>query len=118
MRSSFVVLALATLGLTAMAQAADVYRPPAYGRATAPPQPAYGSAPPPAYAPPPVVAYGAAPGVVAAPEGPAYIVSQPTYQPGGEYVQGPFLVDARRYYRDCWFEWGQLRCVLRPRWFW
>jgi hypothetical protein len=117
MRSGFVVLALATLGLTSMAQAADIYRPPAYGRAPAPP-PAYGYAPPPAYAPPPVVAYGPSPGVIAAPEGPAYIVSQPAYQPGSEYVQGPFLVDARRYYRNCWIEWGQPRCALTPLWFW
>jgi hypothetical protein len=114
MRSGFVVLALATLGFTSMAQAADIYRPPGYGRA---PAPAYGYAPP-AYAPPPVVAYGPAPGVIAAPEGPAYIVSQPAYQPGDEYVQGPFLVDGRRYYRACWFEWGQRRCALGPSWFW
>jgi hypothetical protein len=103
-------------GLLAPAQAADIYGPPGYGRAPAPP-PAYGYVPPPAYAPP-VVAYGAPPGVIAAPEGPAYIVSQPAYQPGDEYVQSPFLVDGRRYYRTCWIEWGQRRCVLRPTWFW
>ena len=95
-------------------QAADIYGPPpAYG---AGPPPAYRAAPPPVayvtppvYGPPPVVAYGPPPGVIAAPEGPAYIVQQPAYQPGSEYAQ----VD-RRPYLDCWFEWGQRRCALRP----
>ena len=29
-----------------------------------------------------------------------------------------FLVDGRRYYRECWIEWGQRRCSLKPRWWW
>lgn len=107
------------------AYAADVYPPPAYGAAPPPayqpPPPAYGYAPPPAYGQPPVVAYGPPVygrprGIIVAPEGPAYQVSEPAYQPGDEYVQGPALVDGRRYYRDCWFEWGYRRCTLRPRW--
>jgi hypothetical protein len=51
-----------------------------------------------------------------APEGPAYEVSEPAYQPGDEYIQGPALVDGRRYYRDCWWEWGYRRCALKSRW--
>ena len=108
-----------------LAYAADVYPPPAYGAAPPPAyQPrGYVQAPPPAYGPPPVVAYGppvyARPrGIIVAPEGPAYEVSEPAYQPGDEYVQGPALVDGRRYYRDCWWEWGYRRCALKPRWRW
>ena len=76
-----------------------------------------------AYGPPPAVAYGppiyARPrGIIVAPEGPAYEVSEPAYQPGDEYVQGPALVDGRRYYRECWWEWGYRRCALKSalRW--
>ena len=92
--------------------AADIYAPsPGYGAAPPPayrPPPAYGYAPPPVYVRPP--------GVIAAPEGPAYVVPGPVYQPGDEYVEAPVAVDARRYYRDCWWEWGYRRCALRPRW--
>jgi hypothetical protein len=106
----------ATLGAT---QAADVYvPPPAYGVAPPPtyvPPPRYGYAP--GYGPPPVVAYAPPPGVIAVPQGPAYIVSQPAYQAGDEYVQTPVLVGPQ-HYRACWFEWGQLRCIVRPRWWW
>jgi len=121
MRSGFIVLAFVMVGAGFVpAQAADIYGP-AYGAAPPPayrpPPPRYGYVPPP-YGPPPVVAYGPPPGVVAAPEGPAYIVSQPAYQPGDEYVEAPALVDGRRYYRECWVEWGQRRCALKPRWFW
>jgi hypothetical protein len=98
--------------------------PPAYGVAPPPPPygppPAYGyPAPPPAYgyAPPPV--YRRPPGVVAAPEGPAYVVPSPAYQAGSEYEEAPVAVDARRYYRDCWWEWGFRRCAVRSKyWFW
>ena len=106
--------------------AADVYPPPSYGAAPPPayqsPPPGYVQAPPPqVYGPPPAVAYGppvyARPrGVIVAPEGPAYEVSEPAYQPGDEYVQGPALVDGRRYYRECWWDWGYRRCALKPRW--
>jgi hypothetical protein len=119
------VIAAIGASLWAPAYAADVYPPPAYGAAPPPayqaPPPAYGYAPPPVYGQPPVVAYGPPvygrpQGIIVAPEGPAYQVSEPAYQPGDEYVQGPALVDGRRYYRDCWFEWGYRRCTLRPRW--
>jgi hypothetical protein len=113
MRTLIVACTLAVLGASGAAQAADVYVPP----------PRYGYAPPPrVYAPPPQV-YVAPPvvyerpaGIIAVPQGPAYVVPAPVYQPGDEYAQEPFLVDARRYYRDCWFENGQRRCTLWPRW--
>jgi hypothetical protein len=122
---TLVLSIVAVIAALSLAHAADVYPPPAYGAAPPPayqpPPPAYGYAPPPAYRQPPVVAYGPPvygrpPGIIVAPEGPAYQVSEPAYQPGDEYVQGPALVDGRRYYRDCWFEWGYRRCTLRPRW--
>jgi hypothetical protein len=119
MRAALLTAALMALGVgvaSVPAQAADIYRPsPAYGAAPppayrpAPPPVAY-VAPPPVYGPPPVVAYGPPPGVITAPEGPAYLVQQPAYQPGSEYT----YVD-RRPYLDCWIEWGQRRCVLSPR---
>ena len=111
---TLVLSVIAVLSASALtpAYAADVFPPPAYG--AAPPPPA-------AYGPPPAVAYGppvyARPrGIIVAPEGPAYEVSEPAYQPGDEYIQGPALVDGRRYYRDCWWEWGYRRCVLKSRW--
>ena len=117
MRAALSIAALVALGVgmvSVPAQAADIFGPPpAYGAAPptayrpAPPPVAYVT--PPVYGPPPVVAYGPPPGVIAAPEGPAYIVQQPAYQPGSEYEQ----VD-RRTYLDCWIEWGQRRCTLGP----
>jgi hypothetical protein len=116
---------LAVLAGTSLAQAGD-FPPPGYRNA---PPPAYGYAPPPAYgyAPPPVVAYGPPyapaprnqpmpPGFVAAPEGPVYAVPGPSYQAGDEYESAEVLVDNRRYYRECWWEWGYRRCAVRPRW--
>ncbi len=130
---------LAVLGAIAMtsAHAADVYvpPPPAYGAAPppayGPPPPAYGPpgyapAPtvyvsPPAYVQPPRVYYGEAVPqpyygrprtVIAAPEGPAYVVPAPASQPGDEYVEAPAFVDGRRYYRNCWWNWGYRRCGL------
>ena len=96
MRAALLTAAFVALGVgvaSVPAQAADIYGPPpAYGAA---PPPAYRPAPPvayvtppPVYGPPPVVAYGPPPGVIAAPEGPAYIVQQPAYQPGSEYERG------------------------------
>ena len=76
---------------------------------------------PPAYGPPPVVAYGppvyARPrGIIVAPEGPAYEVSEPAYQPGDEYVQGPrWSMDAATIANAGW-DWGYRRCALKPRW--
>jgi hypothetical protein len=114
MRAALLTAAL-TVGLAVVsvpsAQAADIYGPPpAYGAVPVyrPAPPVAYVAPPPAYGPPPVVAYG--PGVIAAPEGPAYLVQQPAYPAGSEYVQVE-----RRPVLDCWFEWGQRRCVWRAR---
>ena len=55
--------------------------------------------------------------IITDPAGSAYVVPAPAYQPGSEYFQGPVLVDATRYYRNCWWEWGYYRCALIPRWF-
>jgi hypothetical protein len=130
MRTLMLVASIALAGsLSVSAEAADVV-PPDYG----PPPPGYGAAPPPppAYGPPPAYAYpapsygyapppvyGRPPGVIAAPEGPAYVVPGPAYQAGGEYEEQPVGVDARRYYRECWWEWGYRRCAVRSKyWFW
>jgi hypothetical protein len=109
---------LATIAFApAPGRAADIYTPPppVYGAAPPPPPVAYVPQPY-AYAPPP--AYMRGPGIIAVPEGPAYVVPGPAYQAGGEYEEAPALVDARRYYRDCWWEWGYRKCVLRPRALW
>lgn len=58
----------------------------------------------------------APPGIMVVPQGPAYVVPQPLYQPGSEYFQAPFLVDARRYTRHCFLEQGQPKCILWDRW--
>ena len=118
-------MAIAGAALTS-ARAADNLPPPAYGNAPPPayaaPPPAYGYAPPPAYGyAPPVYAPASPyrrvpPGYVVAPEGPAYAVPAPNYQAGDEYEANEVLVDNRRYYRDCWWEWGFRRCALKPRW--
>jgi len=109
MRTALSTAALVALGVGVVsvpAQAADIYGPPPAYRP--PPPPVAYVTPPPVYGPPPVVAYGPPPGVIAAPEGPAYFVQQPAYQPGGEYT----YVD-RWTYLDCWIEWGQRRCAPR-----
>ena len=102
-------LAVAIAGSALMpAHAGDFYTPP-------PPyvdaRPTYG------YAPPPF--YRRAPGVIAAPEGPAYVVPGPAYQAGDEYESGPVLVDGRRYYRECWWNWGFRQCAIKSKyWAW
>jgi hypothetical protein len=102
----------ALLATTAV-HAADVYVPaPAYG--LAPPPPRYAA--PVVIPAPPVVAYAPAPGLITVPGGPSYFVQQPAYQAGSEYVAGPLEVAGPGYYRQCWFEWGQRRCVIRPAW--
>ena len=37
-------------------------------------------------------------------------------QPGTEYVDAPIVMEGRRYYRDCWWDWGRRRCELKPWW--
>jgi hypothetical protein len=89
------------------AHAADVYASPAY-RA-----PRAASVAPPRYTVPVVVERPM--GVITVPEGWAYVVPQPAYQAGHEYVQSPVLLDGRAY-RRCWHEWGQLRCAVWRGW--
>ena len=132
--------ALLTASISAAIVAASLLPMPGHAADNLPP-PAYGYVPPPAYAPPPAVyapppvAYGYAPppvaygppyapaaphrrvppGYVVAPEGPVYAVPAPNYQAGDEYLNSEVLVDNRRYYRECWWEWGFQRCALKPR---
>lgn len=78
------------------------------------------------YATPGVVAPYAAPGaVVTAPapapapfvEGQVYLDPGATYvAPGQQYSDQPIIIEGRRYYRDCWWDWGQRRCELKPWW--
>jgi hypothetical protein len=73
-------------------------------------------APPPyGYTPPRV--YRHPPGVIAAPEGPAYVVPGPAYHAGSEYEMMPIGIDARRYYRECQWEWGYRRCHVWSKYF-
>ena len=104
-----------TLMLCVTALAASLSAAQAAELSTAPR--AYRAAPPARYVdagPPP--AYLAPPGIMAVPQGPAYVVPQPLYQPGSEYFQAPFLVDARRYTRHCFHEQGQRKCALWGWW--
>ena len=64
-----------------------------------------------------------APGVVvttpAAPmvQGQVYLDPGTTYvAPGQQYNDQAIIIDGRRYYRDCWWDWGQRRCELKPWW--
>jgi hypothetical protein len=109
--------ALATVQTTASAQSyvADVYPPPAaaYGQSPVfgyPPPPAYGYVAPPAYgyvAPP---AYGYVEAPVAGVPAPQLYVPPP----GTAYADQPIMIEGRRYYRDCWWDWGQRKCELKP----
>jgi len=73
------------------------------------------------YGTPGVVApYG--PGVAVAPaaplvEGQVYLAPGQTYvAPGQQYQDQAIMIEGRRYYRDCWWDWGQRRCELKPWW--
>ena len=64
--------------------------------------------------------YGA-PGVVVTPgpapmvDGQVYLAPGQTYvQPGEAYSDQPIFMNGQRYYRDCWWDWGQRRCELKP----
>jgi hypothetical protein len=61
-----------------------------------------------------------APGVVVTPplvQGQVYLAPGATYvAPGQQYSDQPIVIEGRRYYRDCWWDWGQRRCELKP-WF-
>ena len=105
------MLAVFALLLTSSAYAGDLYAPPvadAYG------PPAYG--PPPYYPPAP---HRRPPAIIVAPEGPAYLVPGPAYQATDEHLRTPLLVDGRRYYRACWWDFGATRCALKAKaWYW
>jgi len=34
--------------------------------------------------------------------------------PGAAFPDQPIYVNGQPYYRDCWWDWGQRRCELRP----
>ena len=93
------------IGIAATAHAADVY--------ATPPHPARAAVMPPRYAAVvPIAPVVERPlGIVTVPQGWAYVVPQPAYQAGHEYVQSPVLLDSR-HHRRCWHEWGQLRCAV------
>jgi hypothetical protein len=69
------------------------------------------------YAPPGAV-YVNPPAVYAAPpmaQSQVYLApTQPYVAPGTEFQDGAVYVDGQRYYRDCWWDWGQRRCDLKP----
>jgi hypothetical protein len=49
--------------------------------------------------------------------GTTYVEPGVTYvQPGTEWEDRPIIVEGRRYYRDCWWDWGRRRCELKPWW--
>ena len=59
------------------------------------------------------------PPVVAAPmiESQVYLAPGTTYvQPGTEWEDRPIIIEGRRSYRDCWWDWGRRRCELKPWW--
>jgi hypothetical protein len=75
------------------------------------------SYPPAAVVGPPAAVVG--PPVVAAPmvESQVYLAPGTIYvQPGTEWEDRPIIVEGRRYYRDCWWDWGRRRCELKPWW--
>jgi len=129
MRTLLLTGAALVLAASTAAQAADVYMPaPGYG-AVPPPAPGYYSegppveavpgfveAPPPPYAPlQPPLAYPQPPHVVYPHLGygpaPGWVYGgPPVVAYGGEEVAE---VLPPRFYRDCWWEWGRQRCVVR-----
>jgi hypothetical protein len=62
------------------------------------------------------------PGIVVTPGAPmvqnqVYLAPGQTYvAPGTEYQDQPIYIEGRRYYRDCWWDWGRRRCELKPWW--
>jgi len=48
-------------------------------------------------------------------QGQVYLAPGATYvAPGQQYSDQPIIIEGRRYYRDCWWDWGQRRCELKP----
>jgi len=78
------------------------------------------------YGPPATTYVVPRPPVVAAPmvESQVYLAPGTTYVqpgatvvvPGTEYNDAPIVIEGRRYYRDCWWDWGRRRCELKPWW--
>jgi hypothetical protein len=80
------------------------------------------------YAPPAIPYVAPAPGAYVAPApggpmvgaqvylapGPAPAVTVPP--PGMEYNDQAIYIGGERYYRDCWWDWGQRRCDLKRWW--
>jgi len=59
--------------------------------------------PPAVYAPPPMT------------QSQVYLAPGQTYvAPGTEFQDDAVYVGGQRYYRDCWWDWGQRRCELKP----
>ncbi len=57
------------------------------------------------------------PPVVAAPmvESQVYLAPGQSYvAPNTPYMDQPIIMNGQRYYRDCWWDWGQRRCELKP----
>lgn len=104
MRASMLATTLLVAALWTPALAGDVLPPGIY-----PAPPPYGYVPPRVYRHPP--------GVVTAPEGPSYLVGGPAYPAGSEYEMMPIGTDARRYYRECQWEWGFRRCHTWSKYF-
>ena len=50
-------------------------------------------------------------------QGQVYLAPGATYvAPGQQYNDQAIIIEGRRYYRDCWWDWGQRRCELKPWW--
>jgi hypothetical protein len=68
--------------------------------------------------PTPGTVYVNPPAVYAAPpmaESQVYLApAQPYVAPGTQFQDNAVYVDGQPYYRDCWWDWGQRRCELRP----
>jgi hypothetical protein len=39
-----------------------------------------------------------------------------TIAPNTPYADQPIIINGERYYRDCWWDWGQRRCELKRWW--
>lgn len=105
-------LAVPTVASAQYYSTADVYAPPPATTYVAP-----GTTyvtPPPAYlAPGTTYVAPAAPMV----DSQVYLAPGQTYvQPGTVYQDQAIVIEGRRYYRDCWWDWGQRRCELKPWW--
>ena len=56
------------------------------------------------------------PGIAVGPPAAPMIQGQVYLAPGTEYNDAPIVIEGRRYYRDCWWDWGRRRCELKPWW--